>query len=70
MELARKIATAVGFKGEIKWDLSKPSGTPRKILDVSRITTLGWSPSITLDDGIASTIQWYRGAVTRGEVRL
>jgi GDP-L-fucose synthase len=70
MELARKIATAVGFKGEIKWDLSKPSGTPRKILDVSRITTLGWSPSITLDDGIASTIQWYRAAVTRGEVRL
>jgi GDP-L-fucose synthase len=70
MELARKIATAVGFKGEIKWDSSKPSGTPRKILDVSRITTLGWSPSITLDDGIASTIQWYRGAVTRGEVRL
>lgn len=70
MELARKIATAVEFKGEIKWDLSKPTGTPRKVLDVSRITALGWSPSITLDGGIVSTIKWYRDAVTRGEVRL
>lgn len=70
MELARKIASAVGYKGEIKWDLSKPTGTPRKVLDVSRITALGWSPSITLDDGIISTIKWYRDAVSRGEVRL
>jgi GDP-L-fucose synthase len=69
MELARKIAMAVGFEGEIKWDLSKPTGTPRKVLDVSRITALGWSPSITLDDGIISTIKWYRDAVSRGEVR-
>ena len=69
MELARKIATAVGFEGEIKWDLSKPTGTPRKVLDVSRIKALGWSPSVTLDDGIISTIKWYRDAVSRGEVR-
>lgn len=70
LELARKIATAVGFEGEIKWDLTKPTGTPRKVLDVSRITALGWSPSITLDDGIVSTIKWYRDAVAKGEVRL
>lgn len=70
MELARAIATAVGFRGEIKWDVSKPTGTPRKVLDISRIRALGWSPSITLDDGIISTINWYRDAVSRGEVRL
>ena len=70
MELASAIATAVGFKGEIKWDVSKPTGTPRKVLDTSRIKALGWSPSITLDDGIVSTINWYRDAVSRGEVRL
>lgn len=68
-ELARKIATACGFTGEIEWDATKPDGTPRKVLDVSRITALGWSPSITLDDGIISTIKWYRDAVSRGEVR-
>jgi GDP-L-fucose synthase len=69
MELATKIATAAGFQGEIMWDKSSPSGTPRKVLDVSRIKALGWRPRITLDDGIASTIKWYREAVLRGEVR-
>lgn len=68
-ELAEKVAHAVGFAGEIEWDASKPDGTPRKVLDVSRIKALGWKPTITLDQGIASTIAWYKEANARGEVR-
>ena len=68
-ELASKIASAVGFTGAIQWDSSKPDGTPRKVLDVSRIKALGWKPTITLDEGIASTIAWYKEANSRGEVR-
>ena len=68
-QLAEKVAVAAGFKGDIEWDSSKPDGTPRKVLDVSRILALGWKPTITIDEGIASTIAWYKGANTRGEVR-
>jgi GDP-L-fucose synthase len=67
--LAEKVAAAAGFTGKIEWDSSKPDGTPRKVLDVSRIKALGWKPTITLDEGIASTIAWYKEANTRGEVR-
>jgi GDP-L-fucose synthase len=67
--LAEKVATATGFTGKIGWDTSKPDGTPRKVLDVSRIKALGWKPTITLDEGIASTIAWYKEADARGEVR-
>jgi GDP-L-fucose synthase len=68
-ELARKVAVAAGFTGEIEWDMSKPDGTPQKVLDVSKIKALGWEPTITLEDGIASTITWYKEASQRGEVR-
>ena len=68
-ELATKVAAAAGFIGKIEWDSSKPDGTPRKVLDVSRIKALGWKPTITLDQGIASTIAWYKEANARGEVR-
>jgi GDP-L-fucose synthase len=68
-ELAQKVANAAGFIGDIEWDTSKPDGTPRKVLDVSRIKALGWKPTITLEDGIASTIAWYKEASARGEVR-
>jgi len=67
--LAEKVAAAAGFAGKIEWDSSKPDGTPRKVLDVSRVKALGWKPTITLDDGIASTIAWYKEANARGEVR-
>jgi GDP-L-fucose synthase len=67
--LAQKVANAAGFTGQIEWDASKPDGTPRKVLDVSRMKALGWKPTITLDEGIASTIAWYKEANTRGEVR-
>ena len=68
-DLASKVAAAAGFTGEIEWDSSKPDGTPRKVLDVSRIKALGWQPTITLDAGIASTIDWYRAASAKGEAR-
>jgi GDP-L-fucose synthase len=68
-ELARKVAKAAGYNGEIEWDSTRPEGTPRKVLDISRIKALGWKPTITLEDGIASTIAWYREASARGEVR-
>lgn len=69
LELATKIAQISGFKGEILWNKSKPDGTPRKVLDVSRIKQLGWSPRVTLEEGIASTIGWYREATAKGESR-
>jgi len=68
-ELAGKVAAAAGYSGEIQWDASKPDGTPRKVLDVSRIKALGWEPTITLDAGIAATINWYKDASANGEVR-
>jgi len=68
-DLAEKVADAAGYTGRIEWDSSKPDGTPRKVLDVSRVKALGWKPTITLDDGIASTIAWYKEANARGEVR-
>jgi GDP-L-fucose synthase len=68
-DLAEKVTAAAGFAGKIEWNSSKPDGTPRKVLDVSRIKALGWKPTITLDEGIASTIAWYKEANARGEVR-
>ena len=68
--LAELIAHEAGFKGDIKWDSTKPDGTPRKVLDVSRITSMGWKPTITLEHGIASTITWFKEAVSKGEARL
>jgi GDP-L-fucose synthase len=59
MDLADKISKTVGFSGEIIWDSSKPDGTMRKVLDSSKIANLGWKPLISLDQGIASTVEWY-----------
>ena len=58
-ELAKKIAIEIGFKGEIKWDISKPDGTPKKLLDISRIKSLGWQPTISLDEGITKTVKLF-----------
>jgi GDP-L-fucose synthase len=58
-ELARKVAHAVGWDGEIRWDTSRPDGTPRKLLEISRITSLGWHPRIGLDDGLAHAYAWF-----------
>jgi GDP-L-fucose synthase len=59
-ELAGKIAEITGFDGEIVWDKSKPDGMPVKVLDVERINRLGWNPSISFEDGLEKTINWYR----------
>jgi GDP-L-fucose synthase len=58
-ELAQLVAATVGYKGEVHFDRSKPDGTPRKLLDTSRLSALGWQPKITLADGLASTYQWF-----------
>jgi GDP-L-fucose synthase len=58
-ELARLIADTVGFRGRIAFDSSKPDGAPRKLLDVSRITHMGWRPGIALAEGIAQTYAWF-----------
>ena len=68
--LAELVAHEAGFKGDINWDSTKPDGTPRKVLDVSRITSMGWKPTITLEEGVASTITWFKEAVGKGEARL
>jgi GDP-L-fucose synthase len=59
-QLAELIQNITGYQGNIDWDSSKPDGTPRKLLDVSRITTLGWKAQISLEDGIRSTYEWYK----------
>jgi GDP-L-fucose synthase len=59
-ELAELIREIVGFKGQISWDLSKPDGTPRKVLDTSKISALGWRPKISLEKGLKSTYEWCR----------
>jgi GDP-L-fucose synthase len=59
-ELASLVAEAVGYTGDILWDPTKPDGTPRKLLDVSKLTQVGWSASIGLEEGIKNTVAWYR----------
>ncbi|WP_370609633.1 GDP-L-fucose synthase [Citrobacter portucalensis] len=58
-ELAQTIAQAVGYKGRVVFDASKPDGTPRKLLDVTRLHQLGWYHEISLEAGLASTYQWF-----------
>ncbi|MFD4384645.1 GDP-L-fucose synthase family protein, partial [Streptomyces bacillaris] len=60
-ELAETVAEVTGYQGRIGWDTSKPDGTPRKLLDVSRLTSLGFKPQIPLRDGIARTYAWWLG---------
>ncbi len=58
-ELAELVLRVVGFAGQLRFDTSKPDGTPRKLLEVSRLRGLGWSPTIQLRDGIVSTYRWF-----------
>ena len=67
--LAELVAELAGFEGEIAWDSTKPDGTPRKVLDVTKAKSLGWAPKISLRDGIASTIAWYKDASAKGVAR-
>lgn len=58
--LTRRIADVVGYSGQIVWDTTKPNGTPRKVLNVDKIKSLGWNPTINLYDGIAKTYSWFK----------
>lgn len=69
LDLVRLVNRIVGFEGEIVHDLSKPDGTPRKLLDTSRLTDLGWTPSIPLEQGIAETYGWFRTELDAGAMR-
>ena len=68
-ELAAKIAAVVGFTGDVTWDTSKPNGTPRKLLDVSRMTRLGWRARTSLEEGIRATCEWFEKACAKREIR-
>jgi GDP-L-fucose synthase len=59
-ELASIVADAVGFAGETDWDTSKPDGSPQKLLDVSKLAQAGWTSRIGLQEGLRSTVEWYR----------
>ncbi len=58
-DLANLVGTLAGFQGQTLWDKTKPDGTPRKVMDVSRLKAMGWSPTISLEVGIRETIQWF-----------
>ena len=62
-EVADTIAKIVGFEGATTWDASKPDGTPQKLLDVSKLAKAGWTSQISLEDGLRSTVDWYRAHV-------
>lgn len=66
-EIAQKVSDTVGYTGRTLWDTSKPDGTPRKLLDVGRLSALGWSAEISLDDGLRGTVDWYLSH--RSEIR-
>ena len=66
-ELASLVADVVGFSGEIVTDPSKPDGTPRKLLDVSKLKALGWQPKIDLEEGLADTYRWFLDNVAARE---
>ncbi|MEZ9056336.1 GDP-L-fucose synthase, partial [Vibrio sp. 10N.247.311.26] len=58
-EMAEVMANVVGFEGQIVFDKTKPDGTPRKLMDVSRLESLGWTYSLSLEDGLKKTYQWF-----------
>ena len=59
-DLGQKIANLTGFTGKVVWDSNRPDGTPRKVLDSTKIHRLGWKAAITLDEGITTTVEWYQ----------
>jgi GDP-L-fucose synthase len=70
LELANMISDVIGFQGEVKTNPNFPNGTPRKIMDSSRIAALGWKPRINLRDGITDTIQWFQSHVNNSKLRV
>jgi GDP-L-fucose synthase len=58
-ELAESMKEVVGFEGDLVWDSTKPDGTPRKLMDSSKLAALGWTPKVSLKDGLVDTYKWY-----------
>ncbi len=69
-ELAEAVAASTGYQCEIHWDASKPDGSPKKQLDVSRLAALGWTARISLAEGLTNTVALYRQALSEQLVRL
>ncbi|MFE6127873.1 GDP-L-fucose synthase family protein [Streptomyces sp. NPDC056437] len=69
-EAAEQVAEVVGYRGTLEWDPTQPDGTPRKLLDISRISALGWQPRITLRDGLIETYAWYVDRLGSDGLRL
>lgn len=69
VELATMISELTNFEGSITWDSTKPDGVNRKLLDSSRVRGMGWEPRIGLKDGLKRTLNWYRDAELRNEVK-
>lgn len=67
-EIAQLVASATGYGGVTEWDTGRPDGTPQKLLDVTRLTDLGWTASISLADGIGRTVAWYREHIASSDV--
>ena len=65
-ELSELISKATNYQGSIIWDESKPDGHPKKQLDISQITKLGWVPKISLENGIQSTVDYYKESIEKG----
>ena len=62
-ELAELVVKAVGFTGEIVWDATKPNGTPRKLIDVSKLHSLGWTHKVEIEDGVQKLFDWYQSTI-------
>ena len=58
-ELAELVKEVIGFEGDLIWDSSKPDGTPRKLMDSSKLANLGWIPKVSLKEGLVDTYKWY-----------
>jgi GDP-L-fucose synthase len=68
-EIAALVSDVVGFEGTTRWDETRPDGTPRKVMDVSRLKALGWAPSIPLREGLESTVRWFEDNPSRALAR-
>ena len=67
-ELAEMIVEITGYKNDYEWDTSKPNGTPRKVLNVDKVKSLGWKPKISLREGLESTYEWMKN--NRSNLRI
>lgn len=59
-EVVENIATVVGYKGDIQWDTSKPDGTPKRMLDSTKLFEMGWRPKVGLKEGLTKAVNWYK----------